>query len=192
MPKIPYARIEDTPKKIQDFFAKIQANNPRIMNIHRMLAHSPAAVREFLRFGNRLLFRAELDPRLRELAIIRVAEMHKASYEWVQHVPIALRCGVSREQIESMRNWRNSPHFTDEDKVILAFTEEVIRNSRPSEKTFAEATKFLNQASLVELTLSIGYWSMVAMFLETFEVEVEDDLMEEIRDQLPDSMPGKS
>lgn len=192
MAKIPYARIEDTPQKIRDFFAKMQANNPRLMNIHRMLAHSPASVREFLRFGNRLLARAELDPRLRELVIIRIAELHGASYEWVQHVPIALSCGVSREQIEDMRNWRNSPLFSSEEKVVLAFTEEVIQNSRPSEKTFDRAAKFLNEASLVELTLSIGYWSMVAMFLETFEVEVEDDLMEEIKDKLPDSMPGKS
>ena len=75
MAKIPYARIEDTPQKIRDFFAKMQANNPRLMNIHRMLAHSPASVREFLRFGNRLLARAELDPRLRELVIIRIAEL---------------------------------------------------------------------------------------------------------------------
>ncbi|MBW2324853.1 MAG: carboxymuconolactone decarboxylase family protein [Deltaproteobacteria bacterium] len=170
----------------------MQANNPRVMNIHRMLAHSPAAVREFLRYGNRLLARAELDPRYREMAIIRIAEMHGASYEWVQHVPIALRCGVTREQIENMKNWRKSPFFTKEEKVILTFTEEVINKSRPSDDTFAAASKFLNPASLVELTLSIGYWSMVAVFLETFEVEVEEDLMDEIKDLLPDSMPVRS
>ncbi|MBW2060258.1 MAG: carboxymuconolactone decarboxylase family protein [Deltaproteobacteria bacterium] len=191
MAKIPYARIEDTPQKVQDFFVKLKANNPRIMNIHRMLAHSPGSVREFLRFGNRLLFKAELNPRFRELAIIRVASSHGSRYEWVQHVPIALRVGLTREQIEDIENWPESPLFTAEEKVVLAFTEEVLRDSRPTEETFTLAAKFLNPASLVELTLSIGYWSMVAKFLETFEVEVEEDLMRELKDVLPHKMPGR-
>ena len=71
MAKIPYPRIEDTPQKIQSFFNKIKANTPRILNVNLMMAHSPGSVRELIRLGNRLLFRAELNPRFRELAILR-------------------------------------------------------------------------------------------------------------------------
>ncbi len=189
MARIPYADIEDTPEKIQEFFSRLTANTSRVMNLHRMIAHSPAAVREFIRIGNRLLFKAELGDRFRELAIIRVSGLCGSRYEWVQHAPIALRSGISREQLENMSDWRNSGLFSEEDKIVLAFTEEVVNDHRASDDTFAAAAKFLDHTSLVELTLSIGYWSMVAKFLMTFQVDIEDGLLESTGDLLPDGGP---
>jgi alkylhydroperoxidase family enzyme len=186
MAKIPYPRIEDTPQKIQTFFNKIKANSPRILNVNLMMAHSPGSVRELIRLGNRLLFRAELNPRFRELAIIRVSRLCDSPYEMAQHIPIALESGISREQIEKIEMWQDSGIFSEEEKVVLAFTEEVVQDSEPTEKTFAEASKFLDTTSLVELTLSIGYWSLIAKFLKTFQVDIEEDLLSEYGDLLPD------
>jgi len=189
MARIPYATIEETPEKIQEFFARLTANTNRVMNLHKMTAHSSAAVREFIRIGNRLLYRAELNDRLRELVIIRVSELCGSRYEWVQHVPIALRAGLSKEQLENLKNWRSSDLFTDEDKAVLAFTEEVVNDHQASDATFEAAARFLDYTSLVELTLSIGYWSMVAKFLRTFQVDIEDGLLEASGDLLPDNGP---
>ncbi len=88
-----------------------------------------------------------------------------------------------------MSDWRNSGLFSEEDKIVLAFTEEVVNDHRPSDDTFAAAAKFLDHTSLVELTLSIGYWSMVAKFLRTFQVDIEDGLLESTGDLLPDGGP---
>ncbi len=190
MPRIPYARIEESPQKIKDFFAKMEANSGRIGNLFLMVAHSQAAVREFIRYGDRLLFKASLDSRFRELAIIRVSQICASHYEWAHHVPIALRAGLTREQIEAAANWKDSELFTDQEKVILAFTEEVMADSSPSEETFAAAAAFLDAVGLVELTLSIGHWSMVAKFLNTFQVELEEDFLKANRDLLPENGPG--
>ncbi|MBW2621542.1 MAG: carboxymuconolactone decarboxylase family protein [Deltaproteobacteria bacterium] len=189
MARIPYANIEETPEKIQEFFSRLTANTNRVMNLHKMMAHSPAAVREFIRIGNRLLYRAELSDRLRELTIIRVSELCGSRYEWVQHVPIALGAGISKEQLEDLSNWQNSDLFSEEDKAILAFTEEVVNDSQASDATFEAAARFLDHTSLVELTLSIGYWSLVAKFLRTFQIEIEDGLLESTGDLLPDHGP---
>ncbi|MBW2053412.1 MAG: carboxymuconolactone decarboxylase family protein [Deltaproteobacteria bacterium] len=190
MPKIPYARIEEKPQKIKDFYAKMEANSGRIGNLFLMVGHSTAVSREFIRYGDRLLFKSDLDDRFRELAIIRVSQICSSRYEWAHHVPIALRAGITIEQIEGMENWKASDLFSDEDKVILAFTEQVMKDSRPSEETFAAAASLLDPASLVELTLSIGHWSMVAKFLNTFQIEVEDDFFKANKDILPDKGPA--
>lgn len=189
MARIPYATIEETPEKIQEFFSRLTANTNRVMNLHKMMAHSPAAVREFIRIGNRLLYRAELSDRLRELVIIRVSELCDSRYEWVQHLPIALGTGLSKEQLEGLKDWRNSGLFTEEEKTVLAFTEEVVNDHQASDATFGAAAKFLDHTSLVELTLSIGYWSMVAKFLRTFQVDIEDGLLEATGDSLPHGGP---
>jgi len=186
MARIPFAAIEEKPHKIQEFFAKVKKNNNgRIIDVQRLVAHSPAAVREFVRFGNSLLVKGELNGRWRELAIMRLSFMIGARYEWAHHAPIALRAGITKEQIEKIDQWRDSNLFSEEDKVVLAFTEEVVRDSEPSAETFAAAGRFLGPTDLVELTLIIGYWSLVAKFLRTFQVEVEEWFLEEAGHELP-------
>jgi len=189
MAKIPYPKIEDTPPKVKDFFAKIKANSGRIMNVNLMMAHSPGSVRELIRLGNRLLNKARLEPKYRELAIIRVSHLCGSKYEWAQHIPIALQSGVTREQLEAIENWSDSDLFTAEEKIILAFTEEVVRDSAPSEQTFKEASAFLDHTSLVELTISIGYWSLIAKLLHTFQVDIEEEFLAKNKHLFPSNMP---
>ena len=181
MTRIPYANIEESPRKVCDFFNKMRANSDgaEIMNIFRMMAHSDISVREFIRLGNRLLTRAHLEHRFRELAILRIAQLLGARYEWAQHVPIAIGVGISRQQVKDLENWAASSLFDDRDKTVLRYTEEVVSDSEPRDETFAAASEFLDHPSLVELTLSIGYWSMVGKFLKTFQVDVEEEFLKQ-------------
>lgn len=179
MARIPYTNIEESPQKIKDFFEKLRSSELNILNIHRMVAHSQASVREFVWFGSKLLTKPRLEPRFRELAILRIAQLHGARYEWAHHVPIALQAGVSREQIREIGRWSESPLFADEEKTVLKYTEEVVRNNEPGDDTFGAAARFLDSAGLVELTLSVGYWCMVAKFLRTFRVDIEEDFERE-------------
>ena len=188
MARVPYAQIDQAPEKIKAFFAKL-ASNSRVLNVQKLVANSPGAVREFTRFGNALLMKSKLSSYFRELAIIRVSFLIGSRYEWAQHVPIALSAGVSKEQLEEINNWQDSSLFKEEDRVILKFTDEVVQDHQPSETTFNQAAKFLDPESLVELTLSIGYWSLVAKFLRTFQVEIEESLLKDIGHLLPSSQP---
>ncbi len=189
MAKIPYASIDQAPEKIREFFSKVEAGG-RVLNVQKMIAHSPGTVREFIRFGNALLRKAALNPYFRELAIIRISFFVCFRYEWAQHVPIALSVGMTREQLEEIDRWPESARFSDADRVILAFTDEVVRQHQPSEETFARAQRLLDPTSLVELTLSIGFWSMVGKFLRTFQVEIEDSLLQDLEGGLPDNRPA--
>ena len=186
MTRIPYANLDETPQKVQDFFAKMQANNDgaEIMNIFKMVGYSPCSVREFIRLGNRLIMKAHLAHRYRELAILRIAQMTGARYEWAQHVPIAVDAGISKEQIKEIENWRESSLLDDKDKIALQYTEEIVSDSHPQDETYAAASKFLDDTSLVELTISIGYWSMVGKFLRTFGVDVEPHFLEKHKELL--------
>jgi 4-carboxymuconolactone decarboxylase len=144
------------------------------LNVARMIANSDAAFYPFSMFGNSLLTRTKLDARVRELAILRTAKVSRSVYEWMQHLPIAKATGVTDEQIAAVENWETAKCFSDLDRLVLRFTDEVARNVKASRESLEALKKHMGPTEIVELVLSIGFWGMVARVLETTEVELED------------------
>ncbi len=144
------------------------------LNVARMIANSDAAFYPFSMLGNSLLTRSKLDARLRELAILRTAKVSRSVYEWTQHVPIAKATGVTDEQVAAVENWESAKCFSDLDRLVLKFTDEVARNVKGSRETLDALKKHMGAAEIVELVMSIGFWGMVARVLETTEVDLED------------------
>jgi 4-carboxymuconolactone decarboxylase len=140
-----------------------------------MLANSENGMKGFIRMGNALLHRCELDAALRELAILRVGRLSRAAYEVFQHERIAREAGVAEDKIAALRDATiEAPAFTDNEKAVLRYTDDVVRNVRASDKTLKAVQAFLTAGALVELTLTIGYYMMVCRFLESMGVDGED------------------
>jgi alkylhydroperoxidase family enzyme len=175
MPRIPYYEVENATGKHAEFLAKLGTD----MNINRMLAHSEYGVKGFARMGNALLHRCTLDPQLRELAILRVGRLSRAAYEVFQHERIAREVGVADDKIAALRDATiEAAVFSDNEKAVLRFTDDVVRNVKASDKTFKAVQSFLTPGAVVELTLTIGYYMMVCRFLETTGVDGEDGQVE--------------
>src|SRR5262245_15204395 len=95
MPRIPYYEVDNATGKHAEFLGKLKPH----LNIFRMLANSESGLKGFVRMGNALLYRCELDPQLRELAIVRVGRLSRAAYEVFQHERIAREVGVTDDKI---------------------------------------------------------------------------------------------
>jgi 4-carboxymuconolactone decarboxylase len=171
MPRIPYYEVDTATGKHAELLGKLKP----MLNIYRMLANSEQGAKGFLRMGNALLYRCELDPVLRELAIIRVGRLSRAAYEVFQHERIGRDVGVTEEKIAALRDATiEAPAFTDSEKAVLRYTDDVVRNVKASDKTLKAVQAIMTPGALVELTLTIGYYMMVSRFLETMGVEGED------------------
>ena len=171
MSRIPYYEVENAAGRHAEFLGKLGTH----LNIYRMLANSEFGLKGFVRMGNALLHRCELDPGLRELAILRVGRLSRAAYEVFQHERIAREVGVAEEKIAALRDATiEAPAFTDNEKAVLRYTDDVVRNVRASDKTLKAVDSFLSQGALVELTLTIGYYMMVCRLLETTGVDGEE------------------
>jgi alkylhydroperoxidase family enzyme len=171
MPRIAYYDVDQSTGKHAEFLGKLKPH----LNIYRMLANSEYGLKGFVRMGNALLHRCELDPILRELAIVRVGRLSRAAYEVFQHERIAREVGVEEGKIAALRDATiEAAVFTDNEKAVLRFTDDVVRNVRASDKTLKAVQACLTPGALVELTLTIGYYMMVCRFLETTGVEGED------------------
>ncbi len=172
MPKIPYADLEKAAPETVRLVGKMQPAK----NIGRMLAHSPKAMKAFMRLGHRLFVHAELTHRHRELAILRIARLCGSRYEYAQHVPVALGFGVTREEIEALDDPERWGIFGEAERLVLRFTDEVTLRVRPEEETLRSLGEHLSPRAIIELTLAVGYWNMAARFLETTGVELDEDI----------------
>ncbi len=178
MSRIPYYEVDNATGKHAEFLGKLKPH----LNIYRMLANSEYGMKGFIRMGNALLHRCELDPVLRELAIIRVGRLSRAAYEVFQHERIGREVGVAEDKIAALRDATvEAPVFSDHEKAVLRFADDVVRNVRASDKNLKAVEAFLSPGALVELTLTVGYYMMVCRFLETTGVDGEDGQTEWLR-----------
>ncbi len=170
MARIPYIDPENAPEPVAQLLEDLPP-----LNIFMMMAHTGQTLRDFVRLGNRILFEGTLDPILRELAILRVGHLSGAAYEIHHHRAIARQLEIPARKIEAVERGGSAAIFTELERLVLLFVDDVVRNVRAGDQTFAPLTKHLNHSQIQELVLTIGYYMMVARFLETFDVDLEED-----------------
>jgi alkylhydroperoxidase family enzyme len=169
MARIPYFDPAQATGKAVNAYAALPN-----LNIFRMLGHSGDLLEGFSRFGGYLLNRTVLDPVLREIAIVRVGVLSKASYEVHQHEAISRRLGMSDELIAAIHEGPGAAAFTDLQRQVMAFTDDVVANVRAGDATFNPLRDALGPKALQELTVTIGFYMLVSRFLETFDVDIEE------------------
>jgi alkylhydroperoxidase family enzyme len=147
---------------------------PVKLNIFRMLAHAETNFIPAMRFANSILHRQKLSHVNRELLILQVAQWEKGTYEWRQHVPIALGVGVAQRQIDCVEHGKYDDNvFNEAEQALLAFGREVIENVRVSDPTFAAMRKHFSEQEIVEAILTIGFYMMMARLTEATETDLD-------------------
>jgi len=148
-------------------YADISQRLPQL-NIFKLIANAETAFRPFMTFGAALLRELQVDPVVREQAILRVAALTPgAEYEWVQHEAIGRAVGMTGEQVAACRSG-------DPDDLVLRFTEEVVRDASPSDATFAAMAERFSPREIVELILVIGQYMMLARLMATAQIDLDE------------------
>ena len=167
-PRLPYADL--SPPETAALAEKIAAQRGSVLDLYRMLLHSPPMAEGWLQFLTAVRQKGLLPGRLREMTIIRVGILNGASYEAAQHAPIALREGMSQAQLDALADWPSSDRFDERERAILAYTDAMTREIQVPDAVFASVRQTLDERSLVELTITIATYNMVSRFLEALRI----------------------
>lgn len=154
------------------------------LNIMRMMGHTGDLVAAFGAMGNHLLLEVKLDVVLKEIAIVRVGVLCDSAYELHHHRRILAAVGASQDVVDAVTEGPDSDAFSDVQRLVVRFVDDVVANVRASDATFAPLAEHLSVCELQELTLTIGYYMMVSRFLETFDIDIEKE------DPLAGRVPG--
>lgn len=135
----------------------------------------------------RMLWHGELNSRLRELAIMRIAWLTACEYEWSQHWRVAQGLGVSADDLAGVRDWQSYAPFGSAERAVLAATDDVVRDGVVSAAswTACEQEFGADRTTLVELVTAICAWRMIASILHSLQVPLEDD----VQSWPPDGQP---
>ena len=167
-------RLNDTndlPETHRWLFERMEKNGG-LLNIFRVLSHSPEAMLRFMRFGSFLLNEGKLDPGLRELAILRVGYLCRSPYEFSQHIAFGRRAKLTDAQIRGVAS-PTSQLFNPKQMAVLAYAAELTTDAQVSDATFDAVAAHLNDEEIVELTLVAGFYNLVSRTLNALRVEVD-------------------
>ncbi|WP_102417671.1 carboxymuconolactone decarboxylase family protein [Mycobacterium sp. 4858] len=146
------------------------------LNIFQVLLNHPQLARAINDLLATMLWHGALDPRLRELVIMRIGWLTACDYEWTQHWRVASRLGVAPEDLLAVRDWQAHDGFGAVERAVLAATDDVVRYGAVSDASWASCQRELNGDTtvLIELVTAIGAWRMVASILRSLAVPLEE------------------
>jgi len=172
MARVRLNQTADLPESHRWLFERLERNKGQL-NIFRAMSHSPEALLRFMRFGNYFLETGKLDPKLREVAILRAGWLCRAPYEFSQHIAFGRRIGLSDDQIRATTNDPQPGVLNERELAVAAFAGELTLDARVSEATFQAVRAFMDEEEIVELTMVTSFYNMVSRILNTLEVDLD-------------------
>ena len=169
MPRTPHAQFEPELKKRLE---ELWGTPP---NLYKALGNHPRLVAAWTEFSKTLRHDTRTPRALRELVILRGAQLMRSEYEWAQHLAMARKSGVREEQIRELATWKNSSQFTEREKAAIALAEAVTQG-RVSDAVYAEAKRHFDDHDYVELSIVAAFYAMVGRMLDAMGVELEPEM----------------
>lgn len=173
MSRLPLVPVEPDDPALKAMFEEVRARGIEVPNVYRTLGHAPAMLRAWLDMAWQLRLNAKTARALRELVILRAAQLAGVDYEWAHHVEMARAAGVSQARIDALHNWQASPLFDEAERAALRMAEEVTKGPGASAETMAELACHYGADAQVELVLTASFYACVGRFLTSFAVELE-------------------
>ena len=184
---MPAVTLVETPPtdELREFYERIERTSGGlgVLNVFKVMAHSPQLMQSWWGMMAVLFARLKLDPRLRELAILRLFQVKRTAYGFAHHVRIGKQVGITDEQIAALDGYAESGLFSELDKLVLEYADSVTTLDDGSPRLATALREHLSEQELVELTFCIANWNMMAHLLPPLEIELEEPAQE----FLPDS-----
>lgn len=136
--------------------------------------HAPKVGRRLSSLGALLRFRTSIDRRLSEVAICTVGAHWHSEFEFWAHAPLAIEHGVSETVIDALRAGEMPVFERDDERTVHAVVHQLLNDRRVDADTYAAARDLLGEQGLVELASTVGYYCLVSMTLNLFEVALPE------------------
>jgi alkylhydroperoxidase family enzyme len=174
-PRIAPARSRDLrplARAVAEIAGRVTGGGPP--NILTTLGQHPRLFRAWLRYSAQLMPFGALPRRDTELVILRVAWQCRSAYEWQQHVPIALRVGLTPDEVAGVAEGSTAGGFTERQRALLAVSDELIAQRAISEAAWTAVQASLSDREAIELCLLIGHYQGLASTIGGMGIQVED------------------
>ena len=152
--------------------------------------HAPAPMNAWLqnaelarraqKLGELVRYQTSLPPRLSEFAILIVARHWTAHFEWHAHKKEALKAGINPEAIAMIASHRRPVFENDAQQAVYDISKSLLETKVVADELYQTGIRALGEKGMVELVAILGYYSLVAMTLNAFEIGLPEALQPEL------------
>ena len=141
----------------------------------KILIENPGLADAVQSLGAYLRFESAPADAVRELVILTVSRHWNCGYEWISHLPIGLKAGLSAEVAEAIRKGAE-PDFDDPDlAAAYALATELLETKQLTGPTFETAVERLGKSAVLDLAATVGYYGLMAAAMNAFEMALPPD-----------------
>lgn len=167
MARLTYVEKETAKPDQEKILSQVTQKSGKIANIWKLWIHSPLTLEPFIMFYKTLM-KSTLDGRLRELAYIKCSVVNDCAYCAEGHKAVARKIGITEEQLQAINDYESSALFTNLEKLVMKYAEELTKTVKSSEDLMRELKKHLSEEQLVELNLTVGTANLTNRFNMSF------------------------
>jgi alkylhydroperoxidase family enzyme len=160
MARLPF--VDETNPRLAALIAKLKgARGGRLLNLYRVLLNSPSIADAWQAFNNAIRYHTGLDEQTRELAILRVAQLTGADYQYHIHASqYAPAAGITPQQIAALDGSEHCSLFQPAHRALLAYADAMTQAVEVPDEVFEKVRHYYNESQLVELTVLIAAYNM--------------------------------
>jgi alkylhydroperoxidase family enzyme len=142
----------------------------RVNNLYRCLANQPVLLEAWTDFAWRLRADCATPRALRELLILRAAQLTGSQYVWDDHVRFGRDAGLSDAEIQALSSWQSSGMFDPREGAALELAEQLVVSGQVSDESLVVLERHFSAAEIVELALTVGFYVMVPRVINALRV----------------------
>ena len=157
----------------QALFKELRERGTSPLNLHRVYSNAPKLARATLAVAQALRYDAIVSRADKELIILRATQLARGDYQFGQHRRLAISCGITVEQIESLPRWRESKLFSDRQRAVLAFADAMASPDGVDDATFDAMKAYYSNQEIVELTMNAAYYVSSSQIGRTLRITAE-------------------
>ncbi|MGE4306062.1 MAG: carboxymuconolactone decarboxylase family protein [Novosphingobium sp.] len=131
----------------------------------------PGMFRAQMVLGLEIAARGTIPPRERELAILRIALLARAPFEWCEHVDIGKAFGVTPEEIERVIEGSSAAGWSEHEAALLRAVEEMIADHCMSDATWDALARTYDEKQMLELPMLVGSYLMTALQQNSLKIQ---------------------
>jgi alkylhydroperoxidase family enzyme len=180
-PRMPPVRQDEMTEEMRAFLQKWNGGIFRRADSNPVLltfAHHPQLADVFSQLNIHLLSTSSLPVKQRQIAIMRLAWICKATYMWSSHLSTSIRCGLEPQMFRPIQVGADDPYFTDFERVVIRATEELVNDRKVGDVNWRALMDEWNNQQMLDFLFTVGAYVTVAGVMRSTGVQRNPDLLE--------------
>jgi 4-carboxymuconolactone decarboxylase len=171
--RVPLRESGDGDTQLSATYERVRASMKVVPRMYQALANAPELLDGWLDFAWTLRESAVSDRGIRELAILRVAQLTDSDYVWRSHVKLALDGGITQAQVDALSDWQTSEVYDETHIAVLAMTDQLTLDADVTDSVWSRFSAVFSDRQQVEIVLTVAWYTCAARTGKALRVPLE-------------------